>query len=154
MKSLLFTLLAMPLALNAATDKLRIVWQENPESEAKIIWNQDSGKDPILHYGKLDHGLDANAYSHSQEPTEVLDYAGMENTTAKITGLEADTNYYFLIKDSEGVSERYFFVLLQRLKKPLHSFRVVTRAIIQKSVKTGIVWSRSYVPCLCHLVEI
>ena len=107
-----------PLASEAAIDKLRVVWQENPESDAKVVWNQVSGDTSVLRYGKLDHGLDAQAYENSQVPQVSEVFKEMDTRFAKISGLDADTNYYFVIEDNEGVSQRYFFRTAADTQKP------------------------------------
>lgn len=117
MYKLIVTILLLPLALHADIDKIRIVWQEGPESEAKIIWNQVSGSTPTVHYGKLDHGQSANNYENSKSPDSSLNYKGMNNQYATLSGLQADTNYYFVIQDSTGVSQRYYFHTAPATKK-------------------------------------
>ncbi|NQZ58822.1 MAG: metallophosphoesterase family protein, partial [Lentisphaeraceae bacterium] len=118
MKLLASLLILLPLALHSAVDKLRVVWQENPESEATIIWNQISGKNAKVHYDILDRKKNAAAYKKTKAPDRTLNYKGMKNTFTTLKGLKADTNYYFLIKDSEGTSKRYFFRTAPSKKKP------------------------------------
>jgi hypothetical protein len=43
------------------------------------------------------------------EADRVFEYMDMDNHFARLTGLEPDTAYYFVVKDDEGVSERYWF---------------------------------------------
>lgn len=115
---LLLLVLTMSNLLMAETARYRIVWQENPDSEALIVWDQQSGSDPVVHYGKLDHGVDHTAYANSAQSTRSEVFRGMTNTSVKLTGLEADTHYYFVIKDSDSVSERFFFQTAANTKKP------------------------------------
>lgn len=117
-KQLLTLLCLVPSLVDAASDKFRVVWQENPDSEAKVIWDQVSGSAPIIHFGKLDHGQNAASYERSQTPESEVLYKGMANNYATLTGLEADTNYYFVVQDSEGVSSRYYFRTAPDTKKP------------------------------------
>lgn len=93
----------------AAVDKIRVVWEENPDSEAIIVWHQKSGKNATLHYDFFDHKDDAAAYKNSLKAQRVEEYAGMKTHYLNLDKLKSDTNYYFLLKDSEGQTERYYF---------------------------------------------
>jgi hypothetical protein len=92
-----------------STDKYRLVWNDDPATSVVVEWNQLSGSDPAVYYGPEDHGTDYILYPHMQEPTRVEYYRGMHNHFVKLTGLTPDTPYYFVIVDSEGVSERMWF---------------------------------------------
>ena len=94
---------------NAATDRHRIVWRDDPTTRAVICWNQSSGKDPILYYGLKDGGSDPSSYNHNLEPNRREEYLEMDTRIAYLEELKPDSTYYFLIKDSEGLSPRYWF---------------------------------------------
>ncbi len=102
----------------ADTDKYRIVWQSKPESEATVIWNQISGMNPKIYYSTLDHGQNTGNYENSKSPDSTLSYKGMSNQFVNLNGLQADTNYYFVIADSQGVSERMYFRTAAATKQP------------------------------------
>lgn len=110
-------LLLIPLTW-ADTGRYRIVWENTPESEALIIWDQFSGTNPKIHYSILDHGQNTANYENSKSPDSSLSFKSMSNQFAKISGLQADTNYYFVISDSQGVSERMYFRTAAATKKP------------------------------------
>ena len=94
----------------AASDKYRLVWNDDPASTITIIWDQLKGNNSEVYYGKEDFGRDFEKYPLVQKPTrELLNYYGMNTYYAEIDQLEPDQNYYFVIKDEIGVSDRYYF---------------------------------------------
>ena len=94
---------------NADTDKYRLIINQDPSSTITIAWNQKSGTNPVVRYGQVDQGTNEAAYTNSKANDRVTSYKGMENHFARLTGLSANTNYYFVIKDSQGVSARFWF---------------------------------------------
>lgn len=93
----------------ANTDKYRIMWRDNSSSSMVIGWNQISGSNPIVYYGTTDHGTDWSAYPNAKAVDRAVSYKGMNNHFARLTGLQADQAYFFVIRDSEGTSERFWF---------------------------------------------
>ena len=94
----------------AASDKYRLAWNDDPSSTITIIWDQLSGNDPKIYYGKEDFGRDYTEYPLTQKPTrKLLNYYGMNTYYAEIKELESDQNFYFVVKDEFGVSERFYF---------------------------------------------
>ena len=92
------------------TNKYRIVWSGDVSSSATIAWDQLSGENPVVYYGPKDFGTQWDKYPLQQKPTrKVLNYRGMNNHFAKLTDIKADQDYYFVIKDSEDISDRYWF---------------------------------------------
>ena len=108
---LLFVLvfLLSSLAAQATTDKYRLVWRNNPATTACIGWNQVSGSNPVVYYGTTDQGTNWSAYPNSQAVSRSVSYAGMNNRFARLSGLQPNTAYYFVIRDSEGTSARMWF---------------------------------------------
>lgn len=102
------------LALLAATafgraDKFRIIWQGNASTSATIAWNQVSGTDPVLLLDVNDFGKNADEYGLSKRPDRIQLAEDMNNHFVRLENLLPNMTYYFLIKDSEGVSRRFFF---------------------------------------------
>ena len=90
--------------------KYRLVWNDDPTSTVTIGWDQGQVKDPVVYYGKEDFGQEWQKYPQGQVPTRVVTgYRGMNNHFAKLSNLEADQVYYFVIKDSEYTSDRFWF---------------------------------------------
>lgn len=90
-------------------DKFRAIWQDNPSSSITIGWNQVSGSDPVLLLDVNDFGKNAAEYGLARRPDRIQPAKGMNNHFVRLEGLMPNTTYFFLIKDSEGVSERMFF---------------------------------------------
>jgi hypothetical protein len=95
---------------NASSDKIRLVWHGDASSEITIAWDQLRGENPVVYYGKDDEERDHSSYPNSQNPTrKTIGYRGMNTHFARITGLQPDQKYYFVIKDSESISPRFWF---------------------------------------------
>lgn len=92
-----------------STDKYRLMFNSNPSTEITIGWNQISGTGQKVYYGTTDYGTNWSSYPNNSAPYRSVDYLGMNNQFVKLTGLIPDTAYYFVIKDSEGISERFWF---------------------------------------------
>jgi len=120
-KLLLKPLLLMGLLLvagisEATTNQYRIMWHDDPTTTMVIGWNQISGSNPVVHYGTSDEGTNANAYDSVKAPDESIPMStlggggiSLKNTFARLSELQPNTAYYFVIKDSEGTSERFWF---------------------------------------------
>lgn len=94
----------------AASDKYRLAWNDDPTTTMTIIWDQLKESDSRVHYGKEDFGRDFEKYSFTQEPTrKLLNSYEMNTHYAELKNLEPDQNYYFVIKDGFGVSKRFYF---------------------------------------------
>ncbi len=95
--------------LFSANDKYRLIITDDPATKITIAWNQISGTDPIVYYDTIDHGTDYSLYAFSKIVDREILYRGMENRFARLTDLIPDKSYYFVIKDSENTSDRYWF---------------------------------------------
>ena len=94
----------------SGADKILVVWNKSPETNVTIRWDQVEGVDPVVYYGESDFDDEWEKYPSSQKPTRILPNSYRMNTHfAEIDNLKPDQNYYFVIKDSKGVSERYWF---------------------------------------------
>ncbi len=94
---------------SASTEKYRLIWVNDPSTTVTIAWNQVSGNNPMVHYGTEDLGEDAEAYPMTHDVDRQTAFRGMDNRFARLANLEPNTTYYFVISDSEGVSERFWF---------------------------------------------
>ncbi|HAP63011.1 MAG TPA: hypothetical protein DCR93_27110, partial [Cytophagales bacterium] len=104
----LILLLLSAVAL-ADTNKYRLLLRDDPATTAVVAWNQLSGENPTVRYGTEDLGADYAAYPNSQAPDRVVEHKSMNNHFVRISGLSPNTAYYFVIHDSEGTSERFWF---------------------------------------------
>jgi PKD repeat protein len=111
MKKLVLTsiLVLIVCSLHATTRRYRLMFNTNPSTEISIGWEQQSGINPVVYYGTVDQGTNYTAYPNSQGPNRQVTYFGMDNRFAKLTGLTPNTIYYFVIQDSQGTSQRYWF---------------------------------------------
>ena len=92
------------------TDKYRLVLREDLSTTIEIGWNQISGKAPLVYYGPIDQGLDFDKYPQKHMPDKVVQFKGMTNCFARIQYLKPDTRYYFVIKDEDSISKRFWFI--------------------------------------------
>ena len=93
---------------NSSTDKYRIMFNTDPSTEATIGWGQVYGTNQKVCYD-TNPDADWNNCPNAISPFRSIDYLSMHNQFVKLTGLIPDTKYYFVIKDSEGISERFWF---------------------------------------------
>ena len=89
--------------------RYRIVITDDPATTIMIGWEQYSGSNPVVYYDTVDHGTNHNNYAFSKSVDRNVTYRGMVNNFAKLTGLTPNTNYYFVINDSQGTSQRFWF---------------------------------------------
>ncbi len=101
--------LLMTSQLFSANDKYRIIIMNDPATTITVGWNQISGENPVVYYDVTDHGTDYTQYAFQKSVDRATEYKGMNNNFARITGLTPNTAYYFVIHDSEGTSERFWF---------------------------------------------
>ncbi|BDD05217.1 hypothetical protein AUTU_27000 [Aureibacter tunicatorum] len=102
-------ILALLTTAKASNDKYRLVLRDDPSSTITIAWNQISGSGATVYYGTTDHGTNWQNYSNSKTVDRSVSYRGMNNQFARLTNLSANTAYYFVVRDSEGTSQRFWF---------------------------------------------
>ena len=105
----ILALLALPFLAQGKADKFRAIVRDNPSTSMTIGWNQISGHSVALFYDTVDHGQQTDDYSNYELPDRTVSYKGMNNYFVRLSDLEPATNYYFIIVDSEGTSERFWF---------------------------------------------
>lgn len=106
---LIISLLVLQAQAFSKTDKYRLTLRDNPAHSIVIGWNQVSGNDPVVYYDTVDHGEAWKSYEFMARPHREVNFAGMQNMFVRLNDLTPNTAYYFIIKDSEGVSDRYWF---------------------------------------------
>ncbi|MDD4969364.1 MAG: fibronectin type III domain-containing protein [Paludibacter sp.] len=112
MKKILLLLILVYLSINSiysATRRFRASYRTDPSTTISIIWDQYSGTSPVLYYGTVDNGTNWSLYPSQSSPVLSTTDGGMKNTFVRLSGLTPNTIYYFVIKDSEGTSQRYSF---------------------------------------------
>lgn len=111
MKKLFLLILVLFLSINAnaSNDKYRLTLRGNPSTSIVIGWNQVSGSNAPVYYGTTDYGTNYTSYPNSAAPSRTSSYKGMNNNFVRLTGLQPNTAYYFVIRDNEGTSRRLWF---------------------------------------------
>lgn len=105
----LFFLSLFSTVLNAASARYRCMWRDDPATTMVIGWDQVAGSNPEVFYDVVDFGRQLNAYRFKQKPDRIISAKGMNNHFARLSGLKPNTVYYFVIRDSEGASQRMSF---------------------------------------------
>lgn len=97
---------------------LRMAWNEDPTSTATIVWDGMTKTNAVVYYGEADKGRKYKKYAYSEKPYRSLDFYEMNTQYVKLKNLKPDQNYYFVIKDSGGLSERFWFKTASAEPKP------------------------------------
>ncbi len=92
-----------------ASDKIRLVWTDDPATSITVAWDQTDSSTAEVLYGPADFERRYWKYPESQFPQQEMNRYEMNTRFAEIRGLQPGTNYYFIIKDVSGVSKRYWF---------------------------------------------
>jgi hypothetical protein len=95
--------------LQAATDYYRLSWRADPATTMVIGWRQSGGTGATVHYGTTDHGTNHASYPNSLGVSRTTTAKGMTHEFSRLTGLQPDTAYYFVVRDSHGTSARMWF---------------------------------------------
>ena len=85
------------------------MWRSDPATSMVIGWDQISGTNPVLYFDTEDFGKNADAYRQSLKPAVSKVSKGMNNQFVRLANLRPNTVYFFIVKDSDGVSKRYSF---------------------------------------------
>lgn len=94
---------------HAASDKYRLVWNEDPTKAVTLAWDQLSGENVEVYFGLKDHKRKYWKYKNHIKPYKTDTMRQMNTRFAILRGLKPDAKYYFVLKDEQGVSERYWF---------------------------------------------
>jgi hypothetical protein len=105
---LLFFLLSIG-ELSATTGKFRLILRDNPSTSVVVAWDQVNGSNPVVYYDTIDHGSNFAAYAFTHGVDRTTTAKGMNNTFSRLTGLQPNKVYYFLVKDDNSQSPRYSF---------------------------------------------
>ena len=102
------------------TEHYRLIWDNDPSSTATVAWKQISGANGTVYYGTEDFGRAYTNYPSQKTVDSTGAYRGGEINTcfARLSGLQPDTAYYFVVKDDAGVSPRYWFLTAPDSPKP------------------------------------
>ncbi|MFT7033161.1 MAG: hypothetical protein ACJA2S_001664 [Cyclobacteriaceae bacterium] len=93
----------------AASDKYRLVWNSDPTNSVTLAWDQLQDSDVEVFFDTKDQGRKYWKYNQKVSTSANNNKYEMNTHFANLEGLQSGTNYYFVIKDDFGVSERYWF---------------------------------------------
>ncbi len=102
-------LIGLGATLFASSIRFRAMWRDDPATTMVIGWDQVSGEEPVFYYDLKPHGKRAEAYAFSRLPDRIVRFRGMNNHFVRLTGLQPDTEYHFIVVDSEGSTRRMSF---------------------------------------------
>jgi hypothetical protein len=109
MAVLLAVIALTAVSADAAVEKVRAMFRDDPATSFVVGWNQVSGDGAMLCWDTVDHGDDAEAYANCRIPDRTVpSFLGMNTAFVRLADLTPNTNYYFVIKDSEGATSRYY----------------------------------------------
>jgi hypothetical protein len=84
-----------------------------------VAWDQiDPSGSPVVCYAETDYDRNYVKYRNKQSATRIVKHYDMNTHFAKLTGLKGNTAYFFVIKDNQGVSKRYWFRTAPSTPKP------------------------------------
>ena len=111
MKANIFIILFLIIITNcfSSSDKYRLTYRDNPSTSIVIGWDNLSGNNHRVYFDTEDHGQDTTAYSFMKTPDRVENEKGMTNTFARLSNLQPNTKYYFVVADDGFISERMWF---------------------------------------------
>lgn len=90
--------------------RLRLVAWKKPHKRMSLIYQALSPEEKqTIFYGKVDFGRDVARYPLRLERTKTWDFKDMNHQVFRFRDLEPNTKYYFVIKSSSKISERYWF---------------------------------------------
>lgn len=111
--SLLAAAIALPSMALAQADLERVVWIEQPDTEATIAWRQVSGDDARVEYAQGQSP--SNWQSQAVDSVKTMSHPDDGDVTltthiARLSGLSPDTPYSYRICDSEGCGDASWFM--------------------------------------------
>lgn len=102
-------LIFLSIAATANTQRYRLMFNGDPSTEVTIGWEQVNSSGTTIYYDVVDHGTNTGAYAFTHGSDRSVSYMGMDNHFARLTGLQPNTAYYFVIADGNSTSQRFWF---------------------------------------------
>ncbi len=97
----------------ADTRYYRASFRDDPSTTIVIGWSPDGTSDNAkIYYGKDDYSTAWDMYPSNHGIDRTTNHQGITSHFARLTGLEPNTVYYFVIKDDQGNSQRMSFKTL------------------------------------------
>jgi hypothetical protein len=107
---LLFSIACERLPKENPPGHVRVVIKNDPATSFVIGWTRygSKDKDDFLYYDTVDHGDDLSKYRYKIKPDFYSSLIAIESAFVELTGLTPETNYYFIIQGTYGVTKRYY----------------------------------------------
>jgi hypothetical protein len=108
---LLLLVLWLPLSAAQALDHLRVIWHDNPQTEAIIAWSSDrKGEGHRVYIDLFPHMGNLGDYKNSYEAqTDCYKATTDHRHMVRLKQLLPDTTYYFTITSNGEISREYHF---------------------------------------------
>ncbi len=110
--AIIFLLVFILQSIEARTRRYRCMLRSEPSTTITIGWELVSGNYPVVYYGTTDYGQDFYKYPNQAQAQRTIHAKDMHNHFARLSKLQPNTIYYFVIKDSESTSRRFSFKTL------------------------------------------
>jgi len=130
---------------SAQTDKYRLSYRDDPATSVVIAW---SGASAEVCFDTIDHGINWSQYAFRHGVDRAIDYKGMSNFFARLSGLKPNKTYYFVVKSSLCSDRFYFKTLTERWNnKDTVSF------ISGGDTRTGLAYEDDYTNCRTYRMD-
>jgi hypothetical protein len=90
-------------------DRVRAIWRDDPATTITIAWDEIESSDYRVYFGTTDEGRNVSRYPRQGFVFRIETYKGMRTEFARLSSLDPDTTYYFVISGDQGTSRRYSF---------------------------------------------
>ena len=95
----------------------RLVWEKDPATTVTLGYLQKEGLQGTMYYDTVDHGQNVEAYRFKKAATKKTKFRGTDSQFVYLRDLKPDTRYYFVVKDGESISRRFYFWTAPNTKK-------------------------------------
>lgn len=100
-------LLLLPIFAGAATKNYTLSYRDDPATTIVIGW---SGDDGTVRFDSVDRGGQSNLYAFNQTSDRSVSHKGQDRHFVRLTGLQPNTVYYFVIDDVNAqVTQQFKF---------------------------------------------
>lgn len=95
--------------LSAETGRYRLSWRDDPATTMTIGFEFSAGTDVYVAFGERFGGTDPAAYPIKVGPAQTVIAQGMRTCFVRLSGLNPETIYHFIVVDDRGVSRPMSF---------------------------------------------
>ncbi|MEL6140798.1 MAG: metallophosphoesterase family protein [Bacteroidota bacterium] len=95
--------------LTAGTRRYRLSWVDNPATSISIGFEFNLGRQVYVAYDTKPGGVNVSAYRFRANPSRTQLVKGMRTCFVRLTDLQPETVYYFIVVDDQGISRPLSF---------------------------------------------